>query len=151
VPHLTVPQLLAWQGLLEVQSRVLRLLDVDLQRRMDLTINEFDLLYQLWIVPGRRLRMNHLAKAVLVTPSGVTRMVSRLEERGLVERINQPHRQAVEAALTGEGEQRLAEAMDIVFGDVKRRFVDIIAPSDITRLVALWRRLRRSLPESAEA
>ena len=145
VPHLTEPQLLAWRGMLEVQSRLLPLLDADLQQQAGLTINEFDLLYQLWIAPEQRQRMNHLAKALLVTPSGVTRMVSRLERRGLVERVNVQGRQAVDAALTTAGQRKLQAAMDIHFLGVRRLFIDNCSDSDVTRLVALWRRLRSVL------
>jgi len=150
VPHLSVPELLAWRGLLEVQSRMLPMLDDGLQRQAGLTINEFDLLYQLWIAPGQRRRMKHLAGAVLVTPSGVTRMVTRLEERGLVRRFNSSGRQAVEAGLTESGARQLHQAMDVHFADVRRLFVDNLSDTDIARLGALWRRLRRVLPAPTE-
>jgi len=150
VPHLSETELLAWRGLLEVQSRLLPMLDDGLQRQAGLTINEFDLLYQLWIAPGQRRRMKHLAGAVLVTPSGVTRMVTRLEERGLVRRFNSRGRQAVEAGLTELGARRLHEAMDVHFADVRRLFVDNLSDTDIARLGALWRRLRRVLPAPTE-
>lgn len=150
VPHLTDAQLLAWRGMLEVESRLLPLLDEDLQQRTGLTISEFDVLYQLWIAPEQRRRMKHLAKAVLVTPSGITRMVARLEERGLVRRTSHAGRQAVDAALTPEGERRLQQAMDVHFRGVRRLFIDNLSATDIERLVALWRRLRRGLPRALE-
>ncbi|MER7499292.1 MarR family transcriptional regulator [Nonomuraea pusilla] len=146
VPHLTERQLMAWRGMLEVESRILPLLDADLRRRADVTINEFDVLYQLWIAPGQRCRMKDLADAVLVTPSGITRMVVRLEERGLVRRVTEQGRQAVEAELTPEGERRLRQAMDAHFREVRRLFIDHLSETDVTRLVALWRRLRGNLP-----
>jgi DNA-binding MarR family transcriptional regulator len=138
--------MLAWRGLLEVHSRLVRLLDEDLQRQAGLTVNEFDLLFQLWLAPRQRLRMKHLAAAVLVTPSGITRMVSRLQERGLVERINTAGRQAVETALTEAGIGRLHQAMDYHFGEVRRLFVDNLSATDISQLAAIWQHLHHALP-----
>ncbi|HEX6340544.1 MarR family winged helix-turn-helix transcriptional regulator [Umezawaea sp.] len=148
VPHLTSLELLAWRGMLEVQTRIVRRLDADLQRRADLTTTEFDVLYRLWTAPDRRLRMNQLSG--VVTPSGVTRMVTRLEERGLVERTSVPGRQAVDAALTAEGEQHLVRAMDILFRDIRREFIDHLSSPDVSRLAALWTRLGPSAGSTTE-
>jgi DNA-binding MarR family transcriptional regulator len=125
--------------MLEVQTRLVRRLDADLQRKAELTTTEFDVLFRLWTEPDRTLRMNQLAG--VVTPSGVTRMVTRLEERGLVARVTAPGRQAVDARLTPRGERNLKRAMDILFRDVRREFIDRIPAPDITRLAALWTRL----------
>ncbi|MCS7479237.1 MarR family winged helix-turn-helix transcriptional regulator [Umezawaea endophytica] len=139
VPHLTAQELLAWRGMLEVQTRLVRLLDADLQRQAELTTTEFDVLYQLWTAPDHRLRMNQLSG--VVTPSAVTRIVTRLADRGLVARSTVPGRQAVDARLTPEGERQVEQAMDILFRDVRREFIDRIPAPDITRLAALWTRL----------
>ena len=86
VPHLSESQLLAWRGMLEVHARLLPVLDDELRASIGLSLSEFDVLYQLWIRPRGRLRMKRLAAALLVTPSGVTRIVSRLERGRLVRR-----------------------------------------------------------------
>ncbi|MCO5998978.1 MarR family winged helix-turn-helix transcriptional regulator [Actinoallomurus rhizosphaericola] len=141
VPHLTARELLAWRGMLEVQSRLLPMLDEDLRRQARLNVNEFDVLYQLWIAPGRRRRMKDLASAVLVTPSGITRMVDRLEDRGLVRRVNSRGRQAVEAVLTDGGDRLLRRAMDVHFAGVRRLFIAHLSETEVDRLVSLWSRL----------
>ena len=128
-----------WRGMLEVRTRLVRRLDADLQRRADLTTAEFDVLFRLWTAPEHTVRMSGLAG--VVTPSGITRMVSRLEERGLVARVTAPGRQAVDARLTPEGERNLERAMDILFRDVRREFIDRIPARDVVRLAALWTRL----------
>jgi len=67
-----------------------------------------------------------------------------------VRRINREGRQAVEAALTDAGQRQLQQAMDVHFWGVRHLFIDNVSTTDITRLVALWRRLRRNLPASAD-
>jgi DNA-binding MarR family transcriptional regulator len=141
VPHLTERELLAWRGMLEVQSRLLPVLDEELRGRAELNVNEFDVLYQLWIAPGQRRRMKDLAQAVLVTPSGITRMVDRLAERGLVGRAGSAGRQAVEAVLTGEGERVLRRAMEVHFAGVRRLFVEHLSAEEADALAHLWVRL----------
>ena len=140
VPHLSPDELLAWRGLLETQSRLIRRLDEELLAEQGLSISEFDALYQLWVAPGMRRRMKDLAGAVLVTRSGITRLVDRLEDRGLVRRISQTGVQAVEAGLTPAGVRVLRQAMETHFRGVRQLFVSQLSPAEIRRLVTLWTR-----------
>ena len=86
---------------------VLPELETELQTQASLTLSEFDVLYQLWRMPGGRCRMIDLARAVLVTPGGVTRIVDRLKQGGLVDRTKIAGRQAVFAELTHKGSAAL--------------------------------------------
>lgn len=150
VPHLDRRQLLAWRGVLEVQSATLPALEAELRERTGLTLSEFDVLYQLWRMPGQKRRMNDLARAVVVTPGGVTRIVGRLEERGLVRRLSDDGRQAVETILTTRGEQELQTAMDVHFDGVQRRFVQYLHDVDVDRVISLWARITGIDEASAE-
>lgn len=147
MPHLDEDELLAWRGLLETQAHVLRALDEELQSVLNLSINEFDVLYQLWAADGER-RMKDLAEATLVTPSGVTRLVMRLEDRGFVRRESARGRQAVVATLTRSGEQLLRRAMDVHFAGVRRLFIDELTTTDIRRLRRLWQKLDTRLVDT---
>src|SRR4051794_28379604 len=80
----------AWAGLVRVHERLMHELDAELQRRHDLSLAEFEALLQLSEAPERRMRMADLAEAALLTRSGVSRLVDRLEGRGLVERSRCP-------------------------------------------------------------
>jgi DNA-binding MarR family transcriptional regulator len=151
VPHLSRRQLLAWRGVLEVQSALLPALEAELRDKTGLTLSEFDVLYQLWRMPGQKRRMNDLARAVVVTPGGVTRLVGRLEERGLVCRQSEGGRQAVETVLTARGEQELQAAMDVHFDGVRRRFVQYLDDVDIDRVISLWARVTGTDETSAAA
>jgi DNA-binding MarR family transcriptional regulator len=142
VPHLTEDELLAWRGLLEVEARVLSALDAELRDKQDLSISEFDVLYQLWIQPGSRCRMKDLAARLLVSRGGATKLIIRLESKGLVRRISQPGLQAVEAELTCTGESVLAEAMDTHFDGVRRLVISRLEPDELRVLRGISDRLR---------
>jgi DNA-binding MarR family transcriptional regulator len=141
VPFLSESELRAWRGLLEVGSRLLPDLEAELQKTTGLTLSEFDVLYQIWRAPRHRLRMKDLAEALLVTPSGVTRIVDRLSTRGWVERVSKQGRQAVETRLLPAGQAGLDEAMRVHFAGVRRMFIDSLSEADIAHLVAAWTRL----------
>jgi DNA-binding MarR family transcriptional regulator len=143
VPHLSEPQLLAWRGLLEVHARLLPALDDELSSATGLSLSEFDVLYQLWIRPGCRMRMKRLAAALLITPGGATRIVKRLESDKLVQRLSRAGEQAVEAELTGLGQKRLGVAMEIHFAGVRRNFSNDLSDAETATLAAIWRRLGR--------
>jgi DNA-binding MarR family transcriptional regulator len=142
VPHLSERELLAWRGMLEVHGRLMPALDEELRQAVDLSLSEFDVLYQLWMQPGGRLRMKHLAAVLLITPGGVTRIVSRLEAEGLVRRVSRPGEQAVDAELTPKAVTRLARAMDVHFAGVKTMFAAVLADDEAEILAALWSRIR---------
>ena len=79
-------ELRAWQALLHAHHDVMETLDRELRDAHGLTMGEYDVLIRLSRAPGFSLRMSDLADRVLLSPSGLTRLVDRLERRGLVER-----------------------------------------------------------------
>lgn len=101
----------AWHRLLQVSSRTLRELDAALDLHHRLSVNEFDVLITLDNAPDRQLRMTDLAREVMLSSGGLTRLVNRLETRGLVMRRPDPgDARSFHAALTDSGAQRLAQA-----------------------------------------
>ena len=88
------------------------------------------------------LRMSQLAEAVLLTRSGLTRLVDRLERRGLVERRKCPSdARGFLAVLTEEGLRRLEEARPTHLAGVRRLFLDLLEPDELERLAAIWERI----------
>ena len=145
VPHLSERELLAWRGALEMQARILPVLDSTLRQTTSLTLSEFDVLYQLWRAPTQRRRIGDLARDVLVTPGGVTKLVTRLEPRGFVRRHRAAGRRAVDVELTRAGDREVRAAMDVVFSGVRRMFISHLDADQIDQLVTTWDRLL-SLP-----
>ncbi len=101
----------AWHRLLQVSSRTLREIDRELDLHHRLSVNEFDVLITLDNSPERKLRMTDLAREVMLSSGGLTRLVGRLEQRGLVRREPDPvDARSFHASLTDAGARRLAEA-----------------------------------------
>ena len=142
VPHLSEDELLAWRGMLELEARVLAVLDAELRDKRDLSVSEFDALYQLWLRPGGQCRMKDLANRLLVSRGGATKLIIRLEKRGLVQRNSQSGQQAVTAALTEAGEAALADAMDTHFDGVRRLVISRLEPDELRMLRRIAERLR---------
>jgi DNA-binding MarR family transcriptional regulator len=92
-----------------------------------LSLASYDVLVQLAESPQRRLRMTELAGAVLLSRSGVTRLVDRLERGGLVirERVDSDGRGVV-AVLTQAGFDRLKAATSTHLSGVARHFVTML-------------------------
>src|SRR3954447_2191363 len=80
------PRLGAWRSLIQAHARLTRTLDEELQVAHRLSLAEYDALLQLANAPDRRLRMSALADRVLLSRSGITRLVDRLVAAGMVER-----------------------------------------------------------------
>jgi DNA-binding MarR family transcriptional regulator len=142
VPHLSEDELLAWRGMLELEARVLAVLDAELRDKRDLSVSEFDALYQLWLQPGGQCRMKDLANRLLVSRGGATKLIIRLEKRGLVQRNSQSGQQAVTAGLTESGEAALADAMDTHFDGVRRLVISRLEPDELGMLRRIAERLR---------
>ena len=109
--QLSETELAAWIGLLRAHSVVTRRLDRELEAECGLSLAQYDVLVQLERAPHRRLRMTELAEQVVLSRSGLTRLVDRLVAMGLVERSYCPSdARGVFAGLTERGHDRLSEA-----------------------------------------
>ena len=83
-------RLAAWRSFLRTHTHLLRRLGQDLQTHHKIALASYDVLVQLAEAPEDRLRMSELAEAVLLSRSGLTRLVDRLQREGLVERQPDP-------------------------------------------------------------
>jgi DNA-binding MarR family transcriptional regulator len=102
--RLTDTELRAWQALLHTHHDVTDRLDADLQDQHGLSMGEYDVLVRLARASDRSLRMSDLAERVLLSPSGLTRLVDRLVAKRLVRRLPDPDDgRASRASLTDEG------------------------------------------------
>ena len=125
------PRLDAWRNFVHAHARLTRRLDEELQAAHRLSLAEYDALLQLANAPGRRLRMSALADRVLLSRSGITRLVDRLEAAGMVERTAcTTDARGAEAALTDAGLGRLRSASATHLDGVRRLFLDVVAPED---------------------
>ena len=136
------PGMRAWRAFLQAHAMLLRRLEAELSAGTGMSLAHYDVLVQLALAEGRRLRMHELANRVLLSRSGITRVVDRLEEDGLVARVACPSdARGAFAVLTDPGLARLREATPIHLDGVRRRFVDPFAASELAELTVLLERL----------
>jgi DNA-binding MarR family transcriptional regulator len=113
----------AWTAFLNAQASLLRQLEAELIENEDMTLAEFDVLIQLGMAPDRRLRMTELSEKVRLSHSGVTRLVDRLAQAGLVKRTRcDSDRRGTFATLTGAGKARLRRAQPVHLRGVREHF-----------------------------
>lgn len=109
--YLTDAEIRAWGGALLFTTAVLRALDEALVAAHRISVKEFDVLITLFNAPARRLRMTDLAERAVLTPSGLSHLVTRLERDGLVRRgVDAADRRSFFATLTRAGHRRLRES-----------------------------------------
>jgi DNA-binding MarR family transcriptional regulator len=128
-------RLAAWSTFLRAHARVVRELERELQADQDLALTDYDVLVQLAASPERRLRMSELADRLLLSRSGVTRLVDRLVEDGLVERVScEDDRRGQWAVLTDAGHGRLRRAAPTHLQGVATHFLDRLSADDLASL-----------------
>ena len=135
----------AWGGFLQAHARLWRELDNDLQASHQLSLADFDVLRNLSSAVDHQMRMSHLAEAVVFSRSGLTRLVQRLESRGLVRRHRPPRDvRQVYAQLTPDGSALLAAAEPTHVSGVRDKFLGHL---DEELTTALARACDRILPK----
>ena len=136
------PGIGAWRSFLIAHARITRRLDEELQVAHGLSLAEYDALLQIARAPGRRVRMNVLAERVILSRSGITRLVDRLETAGSVERMAcTTDARGQEAVLTPLGLERLRIAATTHLDGVRRYFLDRLEPAELAALEATLRRV----------
>src|SRR5688500_3782197 len=111
IRELSREELAAWRGLLRVHSALVKALDAELLAEQGLPLSSYEVLINLQAAPERRRRMAELADSVLLSRSGMTRLVDRLEREGLLERdACVDDGRGTFAVLTEKGEALLSEA-----------------------------------------
>lgn len=135
-------ELAAWRGLLVAHGRVIAALDDELERAHGLPLSSYEVLLQLSLAPGQSLRMGDLAERLLLSRSGLTRLVDRLVGRGLLERHSCPSdRRGTYARLTPDGARRFEEARPTHLRGVREHFLSRLRPQDLDHLASTWERV----------
>jgi len=134
-PQLDDPGMRAWARFLHAQATIVRRLEAELQGAHELGLGEFEALLQLSVADLGRLRMSDLAARLVLSRSGVTRLVDRLESAGYVGRVSCPSdARGSFAELTDAGRARLREALPTHVRGVREHFVDRVPPDELDRL-----------------
>jgi DNA-binding MarR family transcriptional regulator len=147
IRELTAEELGAWRGLLRVHSALVKALDAELVAEHDLPLTSYEVLITLQAAPDRRRRMAELADSVLLSRSGMTRLVDRLERDGLLERDTCTSDGRGTYALTDKGEALLQEARRTHLDGVRERFLRHFETHELKELGERWERV---LPGAAD-
>jgi DNA-binding MarR family transcriptional regulator len=132
----------AWGGFLRAHSLVTKALDADLIASFGIQLSGFEVLSQLDGTDDGRMRMSDVAEGVLLSQSRISRLVSELEAKGLIERQScSTDSRVVYAAITESGRERLREVANRHFEGVDARFFDGLEPREIELLAELWPRV----------
>ena len=135
VLELEAAELAAWRGMLKVHSALVKALDSELEAAHGLPLSSYEVLIYLRVAPGKRLRMAELADRTLLSRSGMTRLVDRLERDGLLRRDTcSSDARGCFAVLTERGEEVLVGARATHLAGVRRRFLAHLDPEDIAAL-----------------
>jgi len=130
IPSPRDPRLDAWRAFLFAHAQVRRQLERELQAEQSLGLGEYEVLLLLAGSEARRLRMSELAERLVLSRSGVTRLIDRLQADELVERGScDTDRRGAWAILTDAGYNRLRAASPTHLRGVGEHFLDRI-PAD---------------------
>jgi len=132
----------AWKRFLRAHAALTRQLSADLVAEHGLTINDYEVLLHLSRADERRLRRVDLAERVILTASGITRLLEGLEHGGYVERDSCPSdRRVVYAKLTDAGLDKLRAASRTHLAGVDELFVQRYNDEERATLAELLGRL----------
>jgi DNA-binding MarR family transcriptional regulator len=132
----------AWIRLIRAHATLTRQMDANLQTEHGLTINDYEVLLSLANAPDRRMRRVDLAERVLLTQSGITRLLQGLERSGLVDRAScSTDGRVVYAMLTDEGYERLRSASRTHLDDIRSLFAARFSENELESLDGLLGRV----------
>ena len=136
------PEVQTWAQLLRAHATLTRRFSRDLLSAHGLTLNDYEVLLHLAHASDRRLRRVDLVDRVLLTPSGVTRLLDGLERSGYVTRATCPDDARVTyAVLTDDGLEKLREAAPTHVGGIREQFAALYSRDELGRLAELLERL----------
>jgi DNA-binding MarR family transcriptional regulator len=132
----------AWRGLLRVHAGMTKALDAELVREHGLGLSSYEVLLFLADAPDGRLRMSELAEGVLLSRSGLTRLVDRMERDGLLRRERcEDDARGYHALITDKGRELFRRARRTHLDGVRERFLSHLSPEELRTLARLWEKV----------
>lgn len=128
--------------MLRVHAAITKELDAELAAAHDLPLSSYEVLMTLATHPDGCLRMSDLADSVLLSRSGLTRLIDRLGRNGLVKRrACAGDARGQLAAITPRGRELFDKARATHLDGVRRRFLSQLSAAEIEELATLWNRV----------
>jgi DNA-binding MarR family transcriptional regulator len=134
-------ELAAWRGMLQIHAEVTQALDAQMRAEHGMSVSSYEVLMFLAEAPDRRLRMSQIADRVLLSRSGLTRLVDRLVDLGYVTRCAaEDDGRGAFAELTDAGLDKFEAAQRSHREGVRQVFLDRLTPTDQVVLGDIWTR-----------
>jgi DNA-binding MarR family transcriptional regulator len=128
--------------MLRVHAALTKVLDADLLREHGLSLSSYEVLLFLSQSPQGQLRMSELADGVLLSRSGLTRLVDRMERDGLLRREQcEEDARGYYASITDDGRELFQRARSTHLDGVRERFLSHFSPDELRTLAGLWERV----------
>ena len=132
----------AWRGLRRVHSRMTKALDAQLIAEHGISLSSYEVLLFLADAPDGRLRMSELADGVLLSRSGLTRLVDRMERDGLLRRERcEDDARGFNALITAEGRDLFRSARRTHLDGVRELFLSRLTADELRTLARLWEKV----------
>ncbi len=148
LPHEIVPTTIgpkhldSWRGLLTVHARVVAQIEARLAAGNLPPLTWYDALFALYEAKGRSLRVSDLADRVLLSRSGMTRLVDRLEESKLIRREScEEDKRGAHVILTDAGIDTLRQMWPAYQRGIQELFARHLSDQEATLLDSLWRKM----------
>jgi DNA-binding MarR family transcriptional regulator len=144
ISRLDTRELRAWRGMLRVHAQLSKALDAQLLAEHGLPLSSYEVLMYLSDADNGRMRMNELAASVLLSRSGLTRLVDRLEREGYLERCSCAHdARGAFAVLTPAGREKVEAARATHLAGVRELFLTKFSSDELEVLGDAWDRVLR--------
>ena len=148
----TQNRLESWVSFLRAHSAITRQMNADLLNEHGLTLNDYEVLLRLSHEEGGMMRRVDLAESVVLTASGITRLLDGLERAGHVEKATcESDARVSYAKLTQAGAEKLSEASVTHLARVEELFTSRFSNADLRALAGLLSRLPRTGKDSDRA
>ena len=135
-------ELAAWRGMLRAHAELTKELDAELAREHNIPLSSYEVLLYLADAPEGRMRMAELADSVLISRSGLTRLVDRLEREGLLKRERcESDARGYFAEITPKGRRLFDAARRTHLDGVRARFLSRFSRDELRAMGALWQKL----------
>jgi DNA-binding MarR family transcriptional regulator len=137
--------LAAWRGMLQLHAQITQALDAQMRSEHGMSVSSYEVLMFLAQAPQRRLRMAQIADQVLLSRSGLTRLVDRLVQLGSVTRcVAENDGRGAYAELTAAGLERFHAAQRTHRAGVREFYLDHLSTTDAVVLGEILTRLAES-------
>jgi DNA-binding MarR family transcriptional regulator len=145
------PRHQAWALFLKTHAALVERLDSELQAERGLPLTWFDVLVHLAGASEGRMRMNDLAAEVLLSKSGLTRLVDRMESAGLLTRAAcTADRRVVYAVLTPRGRSAYRNAAPVAVRGVQEHFARHLGPAEERALMTAFGKVLDAVESRAQ-